>query len=620
MKLINLGLLDWSLILIYLIMVLFVGYVLKGVSSESKESYFLANRSLPWWLTGISMAATTFASDTPLAVTGIIAGKGISGNWMWMAWIGIHAAVVIYFASRWNRSGVLTDAELISVRYSGVWAKRVRLFRASLSGIVINCIVLGWVLRAMVKIISVFLNWQEWFPDLFLKLDAIWPSGGSLGGPSEGLTIIVLLLLVGIYSSMGGIRGVILTDLLQFALAFFGSVYLAYQAIDRVGGIRPLLEGLNTHYGTGHEYLDLFPNFKSGWASTLGISSVTFGVYLFVQSFSTPSADGGGYFMQRLNSTRSPDGSKKAFFLFLLIHYVFRVWPWILTALAALVLFPIGKEAGVLGAFGEILNKDREMAYPLMMAKLLSPGILGLVVASLIAAFMSTVDTHINWGASYIVNDWYPVFSKNRSAKRELWIARLSIFAFITAAVLISFQISRIELAWQWVATIGASLGMPTLLRWIWWRVSAFSELTSMIGGLLAGIILIWIEVPYEIRLIIVSGSSLVGLLLGIYLGPKTDLDVILTFQQKVSPIGLWPEVKIKEALFEIFKTFLMWVMMVSGFILVLKGIHRGIFDLDSRGIGVVMALFGFALMVGTSKLDKLRQEGEGFQNLLQLK
>jgi SSS family solute:Na+ symporter len=532
---------DWLVIGLYMALALGVGFAVRRRAGTDLTSYFLAGRSLPWWWAGASMAATTFAADTPLAVTGLIAAKGLSGNWLWLPVMGIHAAVFVLFAANWSRTGVVTDAELIHVRYSGKLAVVLRWCRASLQ-LLTNCVVLGWVLRAMVKIAAPFFLWEHWLPELMGWIAPLWPAGTALGSPSEGLTILVLLLVVGCYSSLGGLRGVVLTDLVQLALALVGSIWLAVGAWHAVGGRAGLLAGLTAQYGPGHQYLDLFPTPGRGWLGAVGISALVFGLYVVVQSYSYMSADGGGYFMQRLNAARSPRDAQKAALLFLVIHYLVRVWPWFVVGLAALVLIPLGQEADALNGTATLVQGDREMAWPILMAYLLRPGLLGIVLVSLLAAFMSTVDTHINWGASYIVNDVWLVLRPTASDREQMRVARTAVLLFVVVAIVVSARIDTIAQAWKWVAILGASLGLPTLLRWLWWRVNAAGEIGAMIGGLCVGTLLaLGTDLPYEIRLIWVAAASLVGLFTGIGLGPPTDPECLHRFIDRVAPLGLWP-------------------------------------------------------------------------------
>jgi Na+/proline symporter len=570
---------DWLVIGLYMTLALGIGWVMKRRAGTDRISYFLAGRSLPWWWIGASMAATTFAADTPLAVTGIIAAKGLSGNWLWLPVMGIHAAAIVIFAANWSRSGVVTDAEFIQIRYSGPPAVVLRWCRAGLQ-LLTNCVVLGWVLRAMTKIASPFFAWEACLPGMLAWLTPLWPQGTALGSPAEGLTILVLLVVVGCYSSLGGLRGVMLTDLIQLGLALLGSIWLAGQAWHAVGGRDGLLEGLAFRYGNDHLYLDLLPTPGTGWLGAVGISAGMFGLYLIVQSYSYLSADGGGYFMQRLNAARSPEEAQKGALLFFIIHYLVRVWPWFVVGLVALVLIPLGHEADSLGGAAASVASDREMAWPVLMAYLLGPGWLGIVLVSLLAAFMSTVDTHLNWGASYVVTDIWLVLRPGASDREQIRVARITVLLFVLIALMVSFQINTIEQAWKWIATLGASLGLPTLLRWLWWRVNATGEIAAMLSGMATGTCLALLtEMPYEIRLIGIAAASAVGLLGGSLLGPQTDTACLDRFVARVQPLGCWPSAARRTRCQGAFVTLLgRWAAVVAGTFLLLLAGHRFLF------------------------------------------
>ena len=568
---------DWLIIGLYVALAVGVGMAFKRRAGRNRSSYFLAGRALPWWWVGASMAATTFAADTPLAVSGIIADKGLSGNWLWIPAIGVHAAVFILFAANWSRSGVMTDAELIRLRYSGGSAYALRWCRAGLQ-LMQNCVVLGWVLRAMVKVASPFFLWHEWFPGFMAGVEAAWPPGTALGNASEGMTVLVLLLIVGFYSTLGGLRGVVLTDLAQLSLALVGSTWLAVCAWRAVGGRSGLIDGLAALYGPGHAYLDWFPTPGSGWLGAVGVSAAIFGLYIVVQSFSNMSADGGGYFMQRLNAANSPEAASRATLLFLMIHYMVRVWPWFIVGLVALVLIPLGNETASLNGAGALVATDREMAWPVLMAYLLGPGWLGIVLTSLLAAFMSTVDTHINWGASYLVNDVWLVLRPTASDREQMRVARSAVILFVLLAIVVSARIDTIAQAWKWMATLGAALGLPTLLRWLWWRVNASGEIGAMLAGLSVGTALTLLtDVPYEIRLIWVAAASLTGLLAGMFLGPPTEPEKLRQFVDTVQPFGAWPYARPRggRAALRLAGS---WAAVVGGVLLLLFVGHQGLF------------------------------------------
>lgn len=590
----------------YLLLALVVGLWVSKQAGSGMQSYFLAGRSLPWWWAGASIAATTFAADTPLAVAGIIAAKGISGNWIWLAWMGVHAAVVVLFAENWSRSGVVTDAELITRRYSGRAAEWLRTARAGLYGIVYNAIILGWVLRAMVKIASPFFHWDLWFPVAVGALASIWPANSPLGTPSDAITILLLLALVVLYTSLGGLRGVIVTDLVQLALALVGTVWLAWEAWSAVGGRTGLVDGLERLYGAQHGLLDLFPQVAPGALGAFSYGFVIFGLYLVVQSYANVPADGGGYLMQRLNATRSPADARKASLLFLLIQYPLRIWPWVVVGLAALVLIPIGGESSALGGAGALVAGDRERAYPVLMGVLLQPGLLGLMVASLLAAFMSTVDTHMNWGASYLVNDVYLRLRPQATSQQQITVARIAVLVFAIGAVLVSFQIETIEQAWKWVAALGAALGAPTALRWVWWRVNAAGELGAMAVGLAAAIVLGWIDWAFEIELLIIAIASLIGLAAGMLMGPRTDEGVINTFVADIQPIGIWPGRARRAGAKEIGARALRWVAVVGGVVALLAGVHSMLL-LGNTVMGLVWLVAGVAALAWGARARVVR-------------
>ncbi|MCL4791243.1 MAG: Na+:solute symporter [Gammaproteobacteria bacterium] len=538
--------LDWFVIGAYLVFALVVGLATRKQAGQSRESYFLADRSLPWWWAGTSIAATTFAADTPLAITGIIASRGLSGNWLWLSWLLVHAGVVMFFARRWWRSGVVTDAEFIALRYDGRAAGWLRTFRAALYGLVYNVIILGWVLRAMGKIVQPLFRWDEWAPGLVALVGYVVPAQSALGGPGEAITVILLVLIVAGYSALGGIRGVIRTDLVQFALGLVGSIWLAVVAWSRAGGTTGVQSALAAQYGEAASSLtSLFPSLSQGWASTLGLGAFGFGAYLLVQSYANVPADGGGYLQQRLGTTRNEADAQKAAGLFYLLQYGVRIWPWLMVGFAALALLPAGGEQAVLGQrLGALVASDREMAYPALMIHLLPPGVFGLLIVSLLAAFMSTIDTHFNWGASYVVSDLALRWRPGLGRRSQLLIARGAVVLFAIAAVLVTFQIERIEQAWRWVAVLGAALGVPTILRWLWWRVTAEAELAGAVGGLLtAGGLLAGDVGSYEMQLVMISGVSTAAMLAAIAVGPLPHQAAIERFVRKVDPMGVWPAV-----------------------------------------------------------------------------
>lgn len=540
---------DWVVIGGYLLFALGIGFAVREGSERGRLSYFLADRSLPWWWAGTSIAATTFAADTPLAVTGIVADRGLSGNWLWLSWILVHAAVVAVFARRWWRADVITDAEFIARRYRGPAAESLRTFRAVLYGLVYNVIILGWVLRAMGKIVHPLFRWEEWTPGLHAVVGRLMPEQTALGGPSELITIVLLVLIVTTYSSLGGIRGVIRTDLLQFGLGLLGSVWLAVAAWQAVGGRRGLHDGLVELYGAdAATYTNLFPSLQQGWAASIGLGAFALGAYLLVQAFANIPADGGGYLQQRLSASRSAGDAQKAAGLFVGLQYLVRTWPWFIVALAAIVLVPIGDGPSALNPeLTAMVREDRELAYPALMVALLPPGVFGVLVVSLLAAFMSTIDTHFNWGASYAVTDVLLRAKPDLSTRAQVRAARMMVIAFAILAVVVATQIDRIEQAWRWVAALGAALGAPTLLRWFWWRVTAVSEFAGGAAGLATAAVTVAAGTVYERQLLWIAGASLAATLLAIAVGPRAREKDARAFAALTDPPGFWPGRTVRE-------------------------------------------------------------------------
>lgn len=513
------SLLDSAVIAAYLAFSLAVSVFTYKKSSAGKVSYFLGGRKIPWWWAGTSIAATTFAADTPLAVTGLIAQRGFSGNWIWLSWIIMHAATAVFFAGAWRRSEVITDSQLLPLRYSGRWVPKLRLFKAGFYALFFNCLILGWVVKAMSKILAPFLT------------------DSALAGGE----VYILMALVMVYSSTGGIRAVLITDLLQIAIAVVGSYALAYFTLNQVGGIGGLHDQLTLLYGSGHRYTNFLPRLEDFGFSVGWFGGIAFLFYLMSQAFSSSPADGGGYLMQRLGTCADEKDARKATMLFIFIQYFLRLWPWVIVGLAALVVFPLGREGEVFDARFAFLAQDREAAYPELMKMVLPTGLLGLGIAGMLAAFMSTVDTHLNWGSSYVVNDFTAAFFPRLPAKKQVLVGRLSTILFAVAGVLVSFGVQNIAHAWKLLAVFGACFGPPTLLRWFWWRVNVMSEFLSIVLGLVAaGLLTGLTEFPFEITLSLVFLTGLAATLAGALCGTPTDPATLRGFVERTQPYGFW--------------------------------------------------------------------------------
>jgi len=430
---------DYVVIVVYFAITFLIGLWYSRTSGKSLDEYFLSGRKLNWWLSGISMVATTFAADTPLAVTGIVAAGGISGNWFWWAYACSGILTVFIFARLWRRIGVTTDAEFTEIRYEGKPAAFLRVFRAFYFSIPINAIIMGWVGLGMSKVIHIAFGWP------------VMP------------TYILLYSITGLYVILSGLWGVILTDFIQFLIAMGGSIVLAWFAIDKFGSLASLKAAF---LATGHSATTFSINPFS--AETWGI---TFGVWLFVQWWSTwfPGAEpgGGGYIAQRIFSTRNENEAVKASLLFNVLHYVVRPWPWIIVAIASMTLYPD--------------LKDPELGYPMIMVELLPAGLLGLLIVSFMAAFMSTLSTHLNWGASYLVSDIYKRFLRPTAGDAEYVMAsRVTIALLLVITFFISTLMESVKGAWEILISVGSGTGLVYMLRWFWKRINPWSEIAAM--------------------------------------------------------------------------------------------------------------------------------------------
>jgi Na+/proline symporter len=447
---------DWAVVALYFVATAVVGIVYARRASASADEFFLSGRSFPWWLAGTSMVATTFAADTPLAVTGITVKNGIAGNWIWWSMVMSGMLTVVFYARLWRRAGVMTDAEFAEIRYSGRPAAFLRGFRACYLALAINSIIIGWVTAAMAKIIGVTLGVGKWE------------------------ATIALFVITGAYSALSGLWGVVVTDFFQFILAMAGCIALAFFALDAVGGMSGLLATLNARYPDGAP-LALVPAFDSPW-----MPAIAFFVYLGVNWWASwyPGAEpgGGGYVAQRIMSAKNERHALLAALWFNIAHYALRPWPWIVVALASMVLYP-----GL---------PDPEIGYAKVMVDHLPPVWRGFLLAAFFAAYMSTISTQLNWGASYLVNDVYRRFwAPGRADRHYAAVGRVATVVMMVVSGVVTMNIATVEGAWKFLLAIGAGTGLVYLLRWYWWRINAWSEVSAMaaafaisLGGQAAGL------------------------------------------------------------------------------------------------------------------------------------
>ncbi|MCO4774344.1 MAG: sodium transporter, partial [Deltaproteobacteria bacterium] len=524
----------------WLVLALIVGLWASRRAGASADAYFVADRSLPGWMVGISIVATTFAADTPLAISAMVATKGVAANWFWWSMGIAHVGMFLFWARLWRGAAVVTDAELAELRYGAGAGGALRSMKAVFFSLVYNAIVLGWVIRAMQKIAAPFARWEDWLPEgMHASMVRVWPADTPLGGVDEALTIFLLVALAAGYSALGGLRGVVVTDLVQFCLALVGSFALAWVALDAVGGPTGLVTGLKDVLG------------EAGAAEVLAFHPVgvelgylplqAFAVYLFMRWWAHPMGDGGGYIAQRLLAARDPGEARVAAGVFVVLHYVVRPWPWVLVGLAGLVLFPPGAETS-LHSVGALVAADREMAYPVAAGLLLPPWLLGLLVASLLAAFMSTVDTHLNWGVSYVAHDlWARRVRPGCSSREEVIVGRVATVVFALAAIAVTTQIGSVEKAWKFVAALGSGMGLPVLLRWLWWRINAQAEMAGALGSFTVAIVAaFWFpDARWESVLGVAIGTGATASMICVAAFGPPPMEALITFHERVNPPGV---------------------------------------------------------------------------------
>ena len=446
---------DWSIIFSYILFSLGVGIYFSKRAASSTEEYFLSGRSLPWWIVGTSMVATTFAADTPLAITEFVRGPGIWQNWFWWNLLMGSLLSVFLFSRLWRRAEILTDNELLELRYSGKPAAFLRAFKAGYFAILYNFIVMGWVINAMASVVSVMLNMDKW--------TAVW------------LCVIIAL----VYAILSGFWGVVVTDLVQFVIAMFGSIALAIIALNYVGGMEVLLSKLNELLGSDvvtDNTLKFIPPIPDTGVATQTFWESPFSkflIFISVMWWSHHGTDGGGYIIQRMSSAKNERHALLATLWFNIAHYALRVWPWIIVAVVSIVMFPI-----IPSEYSELGVKA---GYPLVMNTLLGPGLKGILIVSFLAAFMSTIDTHLNWGVSYLINDIYKRFFKpNESERHYVLVGKIMTVILMILAAFTALKMQSISKAWEVIFAMGAGIGLVLILRWFWWRVSAWSEITAL--------------------------------------------------------------------------------------------------------------------------------------------
>lgn len=506
---------DWIVIVAYFVVALGVGLYFRGRAGSSMTEYFVSGRSLPWWLAGTSMVATTFAADTPLAVQGLVAKYGLAGNWFWWAFAFGGMITVFLYARLWRRAEVLTDVELVERRYGGRPAAFLRGFRALYVALLVNSIIMGWVTGAMLTV---------------LKYTVF--SGTQLqAGGSDWMLILVMLGIVGIYSTISGLWGVVATDFIQFILAMAGFITLAFIAVAHVGGVDAMQAQVAANFGGGEQAFRFLPDFT---AADPWMPLDIFLIMLFVQWWASwyPGAEpgGGGYIVQRMASAKDERHSVLATLWFQLAHYTVRPWPWLMIAFAALAMYP------------DLRTMDNPGAGFAMVVRDLAPtGVRGLVLVAFASAFMSTISTQMNWGASYVVNDVYARFLDPDAEPRHLTIISRVASVFVLLLGALATWLMRnmsVDEAWKFLAALGAGTGAVYMLRWYWWRINAWSEISSMAASLVFFVIVSTFVESNERRLAIVAGLTILTWV-AVTLLTRPESDVVLhRFYREVRPGG----------------------------------------------------------------------------------
>jgi SSS family solute:Na+ symporter len=513
---------DWLAIAVYFLANILIGLYYRKRATRSTEDFFVGGRQASWWLAGTSMVATTFAADTPLAVTGLVAKNGIAGNWIWWSMLMSGMLTVFFFARLWRRAGVLTDLEFAEIRYSGKPAAFLRGFRALYLGLPINCIILGWVNLAMVKILVIIFG--------IAKIEAL-------------MLVFGIMLVTSMISTLSGLWGVLVMDLFQFVLKMGMVIILAVYAVAAVGGMGVLKEKLHAldaaraaGGGGGGSILSFTPDLGSAW-----MPMITFFVYIAVNWWAAwyPGAEpgGGGYIAQRIFCAKDEKHSLLATLWFNVAHYAIRPWPWVLTALCSLVLYP------------DLVDKESGFIKTIVDPQVFPVALRGVMIAAFAAAYMSTVGTQLNWGASYLVNDFYRRFLvKDGNEKHYVRVSQIATILIMLASCVVTYYQDSIAGAWKFLIALGAGTGTVFILRWFWWRINAWSEVSAMAASFVVSLMLTFgfnlrDDEPAEFgwKLLITVACSTITWLAVTFLTAPESKETLLAFYRRVRPsASLW--------------------------------------------------------------------------------
>ena len=524
--------LDWIIALIAVAVCFAPALFFGKRSSKNTSEFFASGRSVPWWLAGLSMVATTFSSDTPNLVTDFVRNNGVAGNWVWWAFVLTGVATVFFYARLWRRSGVLTDLEFYEIRYSGKAASAVRGFRAVYLGLLFNCLILATVNLAACKIAGILFGLERW------------------------QTLLFVGLLNVVFAAHSGLWGVLVIDMIQFFIKMTAVIAAAYFAVrlPQVGGLSGLVDKLSTMKGpNGINYLNVLPDFANNWDIALAVFIMPIAVQWWAVWYPGAEPGGGSYIAQRMLASKSEKDSLGAVLFFNVAHYVLRPWPWILVALSSIIVYP--QLSDIQAAFPN-LNPSllgHDIAYPAML-KFLPVGFVGLMVGGLVAANSSTILTHLNWGASYLVHDFYRRFiNKDGEERHYVFAGRLATIALFILSSSLVFVLDTAKDAFNVILQVGAGTGLLYLARWFWWRVNAWCEVVAMISSFLvsAGFLILDNQKLYQttaaMRLVITIAVTTVCWLLAAYFAPQTDRKTLIEFYSKVRPAGPgWEPIRVE--------------------------------------------------------------------------
>src|SRR5688572_14241800 len=518
----RLQLLDWLIVLATLLICFVPALFFGKRAGQNTSEFFASGRSVPWWLAGLSMVATTFSSDTPNWVTEQVRKFGVAGNWQWWAFTLTGVATVFFYARLWRRSGVMTDLEFYELRYSGTAASALRGFRAVYLGLLFNCMIMATVNLAACKIAGILFGLDRW----------------------ETLLFVGLLNVV--FAAHSGLWGVLAIDMIQFFIKMSAVIAAAYFAVNapEVGGLSALVERLSTTRGPGGlNYLNILPDFTNNWDLAVAVFIMPIAVQWWAVWYPGAEPGGGSYVAQRMLASKSERDALGAVLFFNVAHYVLRPWPWILVALASIVVYP--ELADIQRALPHVDPGliGHDIAYPAML-KFLPAGFIGLMVGGLIAANSSTILTHLNWGASYLVHDFYRQFVRSDAPERHyVQAARVVTLLLFVCSSATVYLLDTAKDAFDVILQIGAGTGLLYLVRWFWWRVNAWCEIVAMVSSFATSIVLLALvrggaAISTHAALLVTIAVTTVSWLLAAYLAPQTDVEVLKAFYRKVRPYG----------------------------------------------------------------------------------